>query len=118
MKEINIDFLERLDGDKVEIQEIINIEIKCKSKNYYEINKSLDKNKIGVYMNLVFQIEYIEKNTSKLKYIEIIKHISDFIILDSQISLDMKYKESINIIDKGYVLLDKNNISVNAIISI
>lgn len=118
MKEINIDFLEKLDEDKVKIQEIINIEIKCKSKNYYEINKLLDKNKIGIYIKLLFQIEYIEKNTSKLKYIEIIKHISDFINLDTQILQEEKCKESINIIDKGYVLLDKNNISVNAIISI
>ncbi|AOR24029.1 hypothetical protein [Clostridium taeniosporum] len=111
MIQIDIEFMHKVLDDKIEIQELINMEVELRNikYNYVEnINRS-----VIITGEIIFDIEYIPKGELEIRNLEIVKRISKLVNLDNSIFYKENNIENTEIVSKGFRLIEGNTIFIN-----
>ncbi|MGL5086491.1 MAG: hypothetical protein ACRC68_12360 [Clostridium sp.] len=118
MKNISVEFIKSFDSSLVNIFEITNLDIKPKSINYHKIKNTFKDNKIMFLSELIYKIEYIDLETSEVKYVKVIKNVSEIIKVNNPVIDDVNIIENVIVSDKSYKLLGKSKVLFNVLLTV
>lgn len=102
--------------DKIEMQEIVNLDVSFNNMNYYYVGNN--KRKICIKGIAIFDIEYIPIGELEIRHIEITKRISHIENMCKPILNEKKNIENVIIDSSGSRLLGKNIIFINIAVDI